>query len=112
MKGELDRVTVIKTLSEIGLIDPFSSKRKGEEAQQTLSLFDISKDIYPEKIMEPIREKYGMGHKFVNPPKVIFLPHPNIIRTMVRAILKYGTEPEFAFMMRFGIVEDMSRYMD
>jgi hypothetical protein len=56
--------------------------------------------------MDSVRDKYGKGHKNVKPPKVIFLPHPNIVRLMVRAILKYGTENEQSFMMRFGIIEN------
>ena len=58
--------------------------------------------------MDSVRDKYGKGHKNVKPPKVIFLPHPNIVRLMVRAILKYGTENEQSFMMRFGIIENWS----
>ena len=111
MKNQLEKHLVITSFAEIGLIDPFSTKKKGEDALNTLSSFEIMTDIYPENIID--QDMLTRGKKFKPSktlPKMIFLPHKNLLRTMVRAILKYGTEPEHAFLMRFGIIEDMSIY--
>jgi hypothetical protein len=45
---------------------------------------------------------FGIG--YCSPPKVMFIPDKKTLRTLVKAVLKYGHEPPHVFYLRFGIV--------
>ena len=46
------------------------------------------------------------GKKFIAPPKCVFLPTQQVIRTMARALIRFGStdEDQETFFNRFGLL--------
>jgi hypothetical protein len=60
------------------------------------------------KLYEAVRKTNS-----IKPPKCIFIPTREMVRTMIRAIYKWGsTDTTEAFLLRFGLLDDPNWYMN
>ena len=105
MKLDMDRKNKIVNYEDIGMADPFSTAKSLEVAEVTINDFNFFTYVYSEKVMNPIIKKIE-ENGFAKPPKCIFVPCREIIRSMIRALVKYGDkEDDRIFFLRFGLVD-------
>ena len=62
-------------------------------------------DTYPEQVLEPYYEALRKGDN--RPPKIVFLPEKNVMRTMILANLKFAANNTTNdFLRLFGFDKD------
>jgi hypothetical protein len=42
----------------------------------------------------------------IKPPKTVFMPGKNILRSMIRALIKYEKDDAEKLFLRFGLIEN------
>jgi len=84
----------IDSLEELGMSDPLSYKDSMKASYQCIRRLDFYQDVYPQGEVPEL-------------PKAIFLPSKQIMRVMIKALLKYAShEPPEKFLLRFGLFND------
>ena len=86
------------------MVNPLSIKESQEKLKTRLKNmnFDAIGSVYPTKVMEKISHD-------MRPPRLIFLPDENLIRTMIKVNLKFARKDHsFQFLLRFGVLENES----
>jgi hypothetical protein len=69
-------------------------------------------DVYPKDVMSELHEAVEKTGS-IKPPKCIFIPTRKMVRTMIRAIYKWGSKDTTeAFLLRFGLLDDPNWYMN
>ena len=92
------------------MTDPFDQDGV-TEASQNIMEYDFDEDVYATAVVEEALETVE-SKKFINPPRLIFMPTQMMIRTMIRAVVKWGkTDTEEAFFLRFGLLDDPNWYL-
>ena len=92
----------VKSFEELGLLDPFGKKSLITAVSCVKKFNYKNTSIYP-KIMDVVFNAMW-GVKYASPPKMSFIPDKKTLRGMVKAVLKYGSEPPDVFFLRFGIL--------
>ena len=110
MKADLDLKNKIESFSSVLLVDPFNQAKSLQLAESQIISYDFAKEVYPsfniKEILEATKEKRN-----IKPPKCIFLPSREIVRAMIRAIMKWGnSDTEEAFFLRFGLLDEPNWY--
>ena len=103
----MDRTNTVATFASIGMIDPYEKPAKDAlaKAKKTVDEYLWNNDVYPKDTMKA-------AHKLLQPPKCIFIPSKKMMRSMVKAVVrKKPDESEFDFLLKFGLVENIGRYM-
>jgi hypothetical protein len=71
------------------MTDPFDTKKSFSDALSEVRTFDFFTEVYPKSIFEKIAKSLEQGKK-TQPPKTIFLPSRKLVRTVIRAMIKFG----------------------
>ena len=58
---EMDRVSEVKSLEEIGMADPFCTGKSVERVAGYIEKFDYKTHVYPKSIMDKIVQAFGNG---------------------------------------------------
>ena len=85
----LDRENTIDTFEELGMTNPFDTKKSFQDALSEVRTFDFYTEVYP---------NLGMNHVMsimssdvtIEPPKCIFLPSRRLTRLMIRAMIRFS----------------------
>ena len=102
----MDFANKITSFEEVLMIDPFK-KKSHREARSIASSYSFETSIYPKSAtnFEP--------SSAVKVPKVIFFPDKKVMRTMIRANLKFGKRDKLEeFLLRFGVLEEQNWHVD
>ena len=104
IRTECDFVNQIKSFERIGMLNPSEPTVSIDEAISTTKGIDLYYDIYPEDVMSQFKIRMGQTIGEVKPIKCMFLPSVSLLKKMMLAVLKFGSElSEEAFLLRFGI---------
>jgi len=108
----LDRENQFEAFATLGMIDPFDGKRSILAAQKCVNEFEIGRNIYPDAVTKHMYRETEEGDlKQEWDCKTIITPSREMIRAMIRAVLKWGSEDsESQFLMRFGLVENIKQF--
>jgi hypothetical protein len=85
----MDRVNKVLNFYELGMTDPFKTKKSLKDAISEVKTFDFFTEVYPEAVMKQITEAIKNEHE-VQAPRCIFVPEKALLRQMMKALLKYG----------------------
>ena len=101
----MDRMNTIDSFEEVGMCNPFRTKKSLEKAKNSINELEFDTEVYPKAIFEAITTAIVMKEEKINPPKCIFVPDTKMIRIMIKALLTYGkNDQEDVFLLRFGIL--------
>lgn len=102
---ELDNQNKVNSFEEIGMLNPFHTKKSAIEATMLVKTFDWQTEIYPDQVIRQLLEAVRTQDK-VKPPKTIFIPTKSLCQTMIRALVEFGEkEPLKKLLVRFGLEE-------
>ena len=106
MRMEMDQVNRIETLEEICMADPFQPNKGMVKAKEVVDNYDYFTEVYSKSfiasIIEAVKTKEG-----IQSPRTIFVPTKEVLRKMIRAVIKFGDCKDRArFFLRFGVVEN------
>jgi hypothetical protein len=83
--------------------DPFDPVDSLKVAEVEIKNYNFYYDLYPEEVRYRIEQSIAAGNYF-DPPKCIFIPTQELVRTIMKAILKFGhIEDERVLLGRFGL---------
>ena len=85
----IDKKTKIKSLTEVGLLDPFTLKKSLRLAEAATNKIELTG-----------------GPIIAFNPLTVFLPDRKVCRLMKKALIKFKNEKDQQILMRFGLVED------
>jgi len=87
------------------MTDPFEPKKSLALAMVKVRKLQLFSIVYPEELMNI--SFADLAVKNPSPPKIIFLPSTELVRRMIKALVKFGdTETKQNFLLRFGLGED------
>jgi len=67
-------------------------------------MFDFYTEVYPKYIFGAIIESIKKKET-VKPPKCVFVPNKEVMRSMIKALVKYGSkDSDEVFLLRFGLI--------
>jgi hypothetical protein len=99
----MDRANNISNFYELGMTDPFKTKKTIADAISEIKTFDFYTEVYPQSVMKSILEALKNNEK-VQAPKCIFVPDKSMIMQMQKALYKFGPkDSEDIFLLRFGL---------
>jgi len=102
----MDREHKIKSFEEIGMTNPFDTRRSIERSKTEVKLFDFYTEVYPKYIFGAIIEAIK-NKEPVKPPKCVFVPSKDVMRSMIKALVKYGKrDSREMFLLRFGLIDE------
>lgn len=79
----------VENFEELGLVDPFNLKSSMEVAEMELKIFDFYIDVYPNAVVEACLKAVKEKSNF-RPPKCIFIPNKEMMRTMIKALIMWN----------------------
>jgi len=90
-------------LEKLNILNPCEPKKSLKSIHKWVENMAFFTDIYPESVTEPIYSAIEKGS--IRPPKIVFLPEKNIIRTMILTNLKFAPTTPTAdkFLALFGL---------
>ena len=84
------------------MANPFKTKKSLVKAREYVSTFEFFGSIYPYELVQPYVDAATDDYR-IRLPKAVFVPTPALIRTTVRALVKFGDkEPLDKLFLRFG----------
>ena len=101
---QMDRRNKVHTLVDLGLTDPFKTKKTIDDALLEVRTFDFWTEVYPDSVMEVLLEAVR-NKENVHPPKCIFVPDRVIVRHILKALIKFKEDSDEIFLLRFGLHE-------
>ena len=100
-----ERNLFCESFEEMGMTDPFNQPKSMLDSISEVRTFDFYTTVYPKSLTKEMIEAIK-GKKQIDPPKCVFLPTQEIIRTMVRALIRFGNdENSVTFFDRFGLLD-------
>ena len=94
MRMNLETNYIIESFEEVGMTDPFKTRTSLAKVLSTVQNYDFTTQVYSEAIME--------SNKL---PKTVFIPSRQLLRTIIRAAIKFGKKDSAQiFFMRFGLI--------
>jgi hypothetical protein len=87
----MDRENKVSNFYELGMTDPFKTKKSIEDAISEVKTFDFFTQVYPLAVMRGIVEAFK-NEEIGQAPKCIFVPEKALLRQMMKALLKYGVK--------------------
>ena len=103
---QMDQINNIESFDEIGMADPFQPNKGILKAKDMVKRLDYSKEIYSKSLMKAIVEAL-IAKENIKSPQTIFIPSKEVLRKMIRAVIKFGECKDRArFFLRFGLVEN------
>jgi hypothetical protein len=104
MRMSMDMKNKVESLEEIGMTDPFRTRKSLKDTISIVRTFDFYTEVYPNQVMSDIIAAIKVSSS-IQPPKTMFVPGKKLTRKMIRAICKYGkTEDTEKFFLRFGLI--------
>ena len=100
----MDRRNKVEDLINLGLPDPFNTKEAIDDALLEVKTFDFWSEVYPNSVMEVLIEAVR-NKENVHPPRCIFVPNRDVIRTIIKALIKFKDDNDEIFLLRFGLHE-------
>jgi len=93
------------------ILDP-NNKKSLEECEKVAQEIDFYTNVYPDSVIDPLIYNSKVKRSII-PPKCIFLPSKDMMRTIVKANLKYGKKDNLQeFLLRFGLLECPQWYLN
>ena len=89
----MDRKNKVHNLVDLGLTDPFKTKKTIDDALLEVRTFDFWTEVYPDSVMDVILEAVR-NKENVQPPKCIFVPDRVVIRHILKALVKFKDDSD------------------
>ena len=106
----MDFKNKVDSLQSVNMTDPFAPNVKPLIEQ--VRNYNFFSQIYPDSVVQELPEA-AKDRRNLKPPKCIFLPHDDLVRTMVKAVAKFGNrEHSESFFLRFGLLDDPNWYLE
>jgi len=99
----MDREHTVNSFEEVGMCNPFKTKKSEKESRQIINTFDFYSEVYPKFIFGAIMEALANNDK-VKPPKCVFVPSKKLLRSIIKALIKYWKDDEETILLRFGLI--------
>jgi hypothetical protein len=110
MRCDMDTTNTVDTFEEVGMANPWSTKKSFLDALSHVKTFDFYTGVYGE-VPEEFKQAISNG-EHIKPPKTRFVPSRTLIRKMMRAVVKYGDQGcQRTFLLRFGLPEEPSAFL-
>jgi len=102
-KLEMDLKNEVNTLEELGMSDPICPEESLKVAESVIKNLNFFYDMYPKEVMDKVKERIEYGYD-MDPPKCIFVPSKDVMRTIIKGLLKFGhIEEEKLMLARLGL---------
>jgi hypothetical protein len=86
---ELEVDNEVESFEEVAMTNPFKTRKSLEKALSTVENYSFTTQVYSHSIMEAILESIAKKSS-IQPPKTIFVPSRGLLRTIIRAAIKFG----------------------
>lgn len=111
MKLEMDMSNEITDMEDIIMINPLDEKKSMRKCRENVKVYDFYSQVYPESVISKVIAA-ALGEGKITPPKCIFKPSKELIRTMIRINIKYSkTDSLPKFLLRMGLLENPNWYL-
>ena len=111
MKVDMDLVNEQTSFEELLMMNP-NNKKSLEDCEKVASSIDFYTNVYPDHVIDPLIHATRVKRAII-PPKCIFLPCKELIRTVVKANLKHAKKDTLQeFLLRFGLMENPNWYLN
>lgn len=109
IKMELDFKNKVNSFLEVNMLDPFAPDVKPVMTQ--VKNYSFMTQVYPDSVVGELLE--ATKHKLnIKPPRCVFVPHDDLVRTMIEAVALYGHTKNYeSFFLRFGLLDDPNWYL-
>ena len=99
----IEKWSTVNSFEELGMIDPFNSEKSAILAFNTMKGVQLEKpaDSFWNVLKPQSKEN----------PKTVFIPSPQLLRTMVRSLIIFGqNDTTDSYLMRLGLMEDVNQF--
>ena len=103
--SEMDHESRVESFYEVGMVDPFRTKKSLEQTIKEYKKFDFNTETHHKAALKIVYDSLKEG-KPIQPPKTVFVPTKKILRQMIRAVAQFGKDNHFRFLLRFALLED------
>jgi hypothetical protein len=107
----MDLSNEITDMEDIIMINPLDEKKSTQKCKDNAIEYDFFSQVYPDHIIARVVAA-ALSEGKITPPKCIFKPSKELIRTMIRINIKYSkTDTLPRFLLRMGLLKDPNWYL-